>query len=368
MTFKLRLLTVACVCTAMFVVLGDAVFSVDRVAATPASQTTAQTEQTISHRRTPADMCRSEDQTFLTYPEWFLVYSPREYADMLEQNDKRVFPFMQHIGQFWQGYAAVTQATRDRYDFNGDYHLMVSIIGVSTSIEYTSKWAYESTIGRLANAVTSRPTHEDTVAAETARQYEQFLDTEAWYNFDYVAALKRVWQEPKAFDTNPFQCIRKWERKYALTTEYLLKSMYAKAMRVGAESTYGTISSETFCIVKPLNADDIAGVSDVRIVDQYSDDTALIVMPRYQRFTDTALMLAKANVQFIEIAGNRDAIVVTAIVPDSFQWDRSLLFSQPILTSGQQQRIAFEVPVDELQVTLTELLEQGGAIEHVYDY
>ena len=50
---------------------------------------------------TPEADRRGEDQTFLTYPEWFLVYSPDEYAHYLaaDRAPSR-FPYIGHLCQF----------------------------------------------------------------------------------------------------------------------------------------------------------------------------------------------------------------------------------------------------------------------------
>ncbi len=53
---------------------------------------------------------RTPDQTFLTFPEWYLVHSPAEYARYLSRSAApSCFPLFAHIGQFWQGYAAVNR-------------------------------------------------------------------------------------------------------------------------------------------------------------------------------------------------------------------------------------------------------------------
>src|SRR5262245_954537 len=61
----------------------------------------------------PPEHRRGPEQTFLTYPEWFLVHSPAEYAEYVKDHTPTQFPFIGHTCQFWQGYGAVTRATRD---------------------------------------------------------------------------------------------------------------------------------------------------------------------------------------------------------------------------------------------------------------
>jgi hypothetical protein len=98
---------------------------------------------------TPTEHRRGEEQTFLTYPEWFLVHSPAEYATYVREHTPSDFPFWGHIGQLWRSYGAVTRATRD-YPFNPGYHVMICVIATSTTVEYAIRSAYETVIGRLS--------------------------------------------------------------------------------------------------------------------------------------------------------------------------------------------------------------------------
>jgi len=61
---------------------------------------------------TPPEHRRGAEQTFLTFPEWFLVHSPAEYAAYVSSHQPSGFPFWGHVGQFWRSYAAVTRATK----------------------------------------------------------------------------------------------------------------------------------------------------------------------------------------------------------------------------------------------------------------
>jgi len=78
------------------------------------------------------DYKRPPDQTYLTYPEWFLVFSPEEYAVFLKTHPSYDFPYFGHIAQFWKGYKAMyDQTVKHHYPFNTGYHVMVMVIGAS---------------------------------------------------------------------------------------------------------------------------------------------------------------------------------------------------------------------------------------------
>jgi len=52
---------------------------------------------------------RDESQTFLTLPEWYLVYSPAEYAHYLKEKPPSGFPYFGSIGQFWGYYGDIVE-------------------------------------------------------------------------------------------------------------------------------------------------------------------------------------------------------------------------------------------------------------------
>ncbi|MFC6518551.1 D-arabinono-1,4-lactone oxidase [Undibacterium arcticum] len=86
---------------------------------------------------------RDEAQTYLTLPEWFLVYSPDEYARFLKTKAPSAFPYFGSIAQFWGYYRDAYTATKDRYPFNWGYHVMVFVIGSSYTVENAIKGIYE---------------------------------------------------------------------------------------------------------------------------------------------------------------------------------------------------------------------------------
>ena len=49
-----------------------------------------------------AEHVRGVEQTLLTYPEWFLVFSPYEYGEFIAANSTSRFPYYGHIAQFWE--------------------------------------------------------------------------------------------------------------------------------------------------------------------------------------------------------------------------------------------------------------------------
>lgn len=297
----------------------------------------------------PADR-RPTDQTFLTIPEWFLVFSPEEYANYLRNHTPSHFPFFGHLGQFWQGYAAAAGIS-EPFPANAGYHLMIVVIGTSTTVEYGLKGLYERLVGRFAEQVAGRAdTAEDHLAAHTAAAYVAFIKVHPWYAFDFISPLREVWTDTGLWGPKP---LRKWERKYLLTTEYLAKAGYGWVLGKATRSTFEQPIEQTFVIVVgPGGA------------------SRPLALPRYQAFTDASASLAREGVDFVEIAGNRGPIVVTVLAGPA--WPRptrtAQLFEQPILTQPGRYRYAISNRVADLAATIRSLDASKTQIEHIYDY
>jgi hypothetical protein len=318
------------------------------------------------------DQRRGTEQTFLTYPEWFLVYSPAEYAAFVKGHPPSEFPFWGHIRQFWQGYRRIARAAGDGYPVNLGYHVMIVVIGTSTTVEYACRSAYETLVGRLSElTVRHGPTAEDRFGAAVAQEYVDFIQVRPWYEFDFLRRLGGLWRSTGLWGPDP---LRKWERKYALTTEYAVKALYGWLIGKATHASYDEASTVTAVVLDRLPEDGPHDVQKLRVLARLDRGRVLATIPRYQEFTRYALELAGQGVSFEEIAGNRSVILVTVVVPAG--WDladapvegEKVLFAQPILTQPRRQRMALVVPVGGLSAALRSLDRKRVEVEHVYDY
>jgi hypothetical protein len=310
---------------------------------------------------------RGVEQTLLTYPEWFLVFSPNEYGEFIASNPPSRFPFYGHIGQFWQSYKSVFDETRRRrLDLNPGYHLMILVIGTSTTVEYALKSAYEMLVGRLAETLARQPTPEDRYAASVAQDYVRFIRILPWYEYDFGAKLQGLWRETSL--TGP-DTLRQWERKFALTSEYIIKMGYAKLTKFGTKSIYEQPLMVTAVVTQPPPRPS-ASLPDLKILRQLPQGTALATVPRYEAFTNYSQALADQGVDFKEIAGNDSFILVSVLAPAGWKPVRTVtpLFSQPILTRTDTQRVVLVMPVLELAAALREWKAANVQVEHVFDY
>ena len=319
---------------------------------------------------TAAQDRRTPDQTFLTFPEWYLVHSPAEYARYLSRGEPpSAFPLFAHIGQFWQGYGAVNREVA-RYPFNAGYHLMVMVIGSSTTVEYALKGVYEHTLGRLAEATVTgdAPVPEERLYADYAQAYVDFIRIEPWYKFDFLGPLKQLWSELPLSGRN---LIRRWERRFALTTELLVKEGYARIIKLGTQSVYDAPQPTTAVVLNKAPEVDPATYPDYA-ARPASGPEVLATIPRYEPFTAYSRWLANQGIDFREIAGNDGEVLVSVLVPSAWMISAPsrILFEQPILTRPGQKRVVLAIRVNQLAALLRSFSEKRGGVvvEHIYDF
>lgn len=314
------------------------------------------------------DQRRSVEQTFLTYPEWFLVHSPAEYARFVDGNPAHGFPFLGHIGQIWSSYASVTrEQMRAGYPGNPGYHVMICVIAGSTTIEYALRSVYENTLGRISGAsALDRPSAEDRYGAAVAQDYVDFIRKEPWYLYDFSGKLAGLWTTTPAFGPD---MLRKWERRYALSTEYLIKAAYGKLIKAATAAAYdpALLTTQVVAANVPLQMPEVAGV---KLLRRLPDGRAVLELPRYYAFRIAATRLAELGMPLVDVAGNDSLILVTVIAPAdvAFAAPGRVLFAQPILTRAGLQRTALVLPVAALSPFLAAASHRGIDVEHVYDY
>lgn len=312
---------------------------------------------------------RGEDQTYLTLPEWYIVYSSDEYGTFLADNRPSQFPYFQSIAQYWGTYYDVCAVTKSDYPFNSSYHSMLAIIGTSFTIEYVVKGVYENTVGRLTEWLSGgEPTEEDRYAQNVAQVYGQWLHTIPWFEFPYGETLQGLWTETSWWGPHP---IRKWERKMALSLEYGFKGIYGWLIKKGTQTTYeGPVDVEIQALVTGLSEEMVAQEEEVQLTKSINPTTAFITIPRYEAFTKLVPRLTDQGLQFMEIAGN-DEIMLTALVPSTWEYRLpvgELLLSMPILTEPDRKRVAVKARVESLHLVLEALAKEDLTLEHIYDY
>ena len=311
---------------------------------------------------------RPEDDTFLSYPEWYIVWSYQEKADFQEHNLPSRFPYFAAVRQYWGSYCCISRLIRGRYPLNFGEHVMLFVIGTSFSAEYILKGSYEKTIGALSEWSSSHEiTEEDQFAYKVAREYADFVHVRPFYEFQFAKQVKGLWASTHLIGPH---FLRKWERKVSLTADYTVEAFYCWIIEQLTHLSYGFEPSETYAWIDGANIDLLSQVPPLRIIKQVGPTAFIVDIPRYQEFTAVARRLAEHDIQFVEIAGNSTVLVsITA----SRTWhddekSATLLFSQPILTRTDLSRFVLVGPVARLSASLNNWNARAIQVEHVYDY
>jgi hypothetical protein len=311
---------------------------------------------------------RPLEDEYYSYPEWYIVYSYVERADFLEHHLPSGFPHWREIAQYWRGYCFVSRITHARRQFNFGDHLMLVVLGTSFTLEYGIRSAYEDTIGRLSEWSSSgQPVEEDAYAARVARDYANFVYIRPFYEYYFARCLKGLWKETHFWGPHP---VRKWERKAILSVDYGLEAIYAWVLEKASHITYGIESADTYAAVENVPEKFFQDFPQIRKVKELGQRSFIVVIPRYQEFTELAVQLAKREVHFLDIAGN-EVIFVTAVVSKNSKFDSKdaqILFEVEFITHPGLKRVALESQVNSLHAVLNDLQGRGAQIEHVYDF
>jgi len=326
-------------------------------------------ERLADLRRVAADVkgyFRNESGTYLTLPEWYIVYNADEYASFVKSRAPSRFPYFSAADQYWRYYEQACRATKRVYPFDLGNHLMLGVIGMSFWAENVAKGLYENTIGVLTENIGFYHTDEDLFARKTAQEYAEFIHATPWYEFPFATKLKRLWTQTPLWGPEP---VRKWERRLVLSVEYTVKALYGWVIGLGTRSVY---QPEDLVIHAWLDDAPERIFADTRIrkVKTLGLRSYIVALPRYAAFTPVVTALVKQGVRFHDLAGNNE-ILLTAIAPRELDWHATsggIVLSEEILTNPATKRIGVRVPVRTLHVILTDLPTHGASVEHLYDY
>jgi hypothetical protein len=329
---------------------------------------------------------RSEGAGFLTHPEWDLVYGSEAYASWLEAGKRpSAFPYIGSVGTFWRSYHDTWQHAKGRYDIATGTHVMLNVIGVSTAVEYGLKGVYEGTVGRFFELfMPAGGTAEDKFAATVAREYAQLIATRGWYEFPFTRALGRLWSDIPL--TGP-GFLRKWERRFALSSEYLIKAAYATVIGAGTAAGYAPDELTRYAVVvgwsdslatpdssNTASSDSTRPSTSAHFTRVMSLDRGytLVSVNRYDPYRDALLALSNHadRVRLAEISG-ADVVTVSGTAPVGWQLRprATTVVAYAVPSEPSRTRLLMRVNARDLLDVLARLRKEGEfRVEHIYDY
>ncbi len=306
---------------------------------------------------------RAEGDSYLTFPEWYIVYAYDDLAAVTREASESSFDYLGAVTGFWRSLCGATRASGRVGPASPDQRVTDYIIGVSFSAEMFVIGAWERSLGALtALARGPQRTPEDAFALAVADDYAKFLRQTPWYQYPFWPTLRRFWAE------TPFgYSLRSAERRIALTLEYGGKSLYAQA--IGWLAGYSPADLTIRSVFTGLTDEDFAREPRLKKIADLGDGATLVETPRYQDYTDILIDLAHHGRNVQEIAGDKH-ILVTVLAPPGVEIapGAQLLFSLPMQGRPGWRRVGLDVEVARLSQEILDAQAHNAVFEHAYDY
>lgn len=305
---------------------------------------------------------RREANSYLTYPEWHIVYAYDGLAQTLVHDDEHAFDYTASVTSFWRASCALMRVADAHGGADWDTRSMIHTIGVSFTVEMALKAAYEETVGRVTAWIRGpRKTPQDEQLARMALDYSAFLRQTPWYAYPFRREAAALWASPGD------GVVRGWERRLGIGAELLAKAAYARVI-AGAVAITAPAQLTIRSVIGGLTPDVLAQLPGVTVVGPRAGGLE-IETPRYDLFTKILMGIAERGGTIVEIAGNDD-LMLTITVPAGSAV--RLAHGREILRMPRaglsSDRILVDVKVGELAPFLISHRLGDPGLEHVFDY
>jgi hypothetical protein len=197
------------------------------------------------------------------------------------------------------------------------------------------------------------------------------IEQRGWYEFGFADALRGLWALP----TSGPGTFRKWERRFALSVEYGIKSVYATVIGLGTQSAYSTDETQRQIVVagwKDSIARQGGALSHIKSMKKLDRGYTLLSIPRYNPFRDALVALSdySSTVRIAELSG---AEVVTISGTAPLGWvappRTAIILAHAVPTDSTRNRVLTQTSARDVLDALHQLRSEGKfQIEHVYDY
>ena len=342
------------------------VVSVERSCVSPLPAPSVRSDFSIH----PQGYARAQGDSFLTFPEWYIVHAYTDLAGVTARGTESDFDYLASITGFWSSLCGATWQASLSGPGSSDQKLTNYIIGFSFTLEMGLQGAYERTIGALtAWAADGRKTAEDEFNLALLKDYAAFLYQTPWYRFPFWNKLTVFWQE------TPFvPSIRAVERRISLSLQYAGKSGYAAIIRFLAGYDPADLTMRS--VVAGMTPSDLATVPGVKVLSQVASANGtkgvLVETARYAEFDAFVRQLGRRpGASLLEIAGNH-RILITIVLPEADTavavFDGEPIFRLPIQSSPGSSRVGIDTPVRSLVGNVKRVEDAGYRFEHAYDY
>jgi len=225
---------------------------------------------------------RQQGDSFLTFPEWYIVHAYNDLAGVTAKTSESDFDYLASIRGFWSSLCGATRQASTSGPATADQKATNYIIGFSFTLEMALQGAYERSLGALSEWTTGgRKTAEDEFNLSLLKEYGAFLYQTPWYQFPFGAKLKQFWRE------TPFApSVRAAERRGSLSLQYGGRAGYAALMRFIAGYDPADLTIES--VVGGLSPAELQAIGGVKLIREVTDANGergmLVETARYAAF------------------------------------------------------------------------------------
>ncbi|MBW7970713.1 hypothetical protein [Bradyrhizobium sp. BR 10289] len=311
---------------------------------------------------------RAEGDSFLTYPEWYIVYAYADLAGVTRASSESSFNYFSSIGGFWSSLCGARRSTSLQRPPTQDQMITDYIIGSSFTAEMAVQGLYERTVGAVTVGLRgSSRTREDDFNLALLDDYAKFLEQTPWYRYPFADKLSALWRDV------PFApSLRSIERRFSLSLQYGVKAIYAKGIEALAGLSPADLEISSIVLAPSAQAlpkDD--RIKPLRVV-QAADGRqgVLMITPRYREFTSIIREVGAKGQSFAEIAGNT-RILTTVLVPPGAPPPPSgakQIFETSVQSMPGWRRVGYDTQVAAVAALPSALEAHGAKFEHAYDY
>ncbi len=248
---------------------------------------------------------RNEAASFFSYPEWHVAYTQQGLAQSLQGGaDASGFDYIEAITGFWRSACALnrTAESDSASELPLEARIPMYVTGASFTFGMAMKALYENTVGRAAEALRGHEkTPQDRFDAQVTADYARFLERSPWYDYDFIKAVRGLWAEPV---TEP---MRGWERRIALSGEWLAKAGYAEVF-AATLATPAKPQSKIRTVVRNVPPSQLSELGGIEIAGA-GYQWVLIETATGPQYLSLLERIAAIGGEIAEIAGNDDIMV-----------------------------------------------------------
>ncbi len=291
---------------------------------------------------------RRESDSYLSFPEWHIVYAYEDLAGVLRRGDESDFAYGRQIVAFWTNLCGLTRVVTARGPVGTDTkdHALHDRVELHRRARHQGRLREHGRARlRAAPRAHARPRRTSSPRA-TCRPTRSSCGRHPGTSIRLAGACSRSGGARRCGATgSPARS----SAGSCSPLEYGTKAVYGALIGYASGAALGAADLEIQTVVVGLEPGDAAREPKMRIVRELGGGRTLIRTPRYQAYTDLLVRLARRGRDVAEIAGNH-RILVTVLAPqDPLPPVPGVteLFEAPIQSRPDRRRLGLDVSVEQ---------------------